>query len=122
MISIVYKMAKQYDETGFSAPLDRDSTCDELVNFLKPVIESSTGKSYGKLECTLYTKQEIYGTNYKIKVAASEKEYLHLHVYKPPNRPAQLNLLETDRFIDDPINVPFDLRNIRWKNGFLGAK
>ncbi|CAG9314530.1 unnamed protein product [Blepharisma stoltei] len=106
-------MSKQYDETGFSAPIGPDSTCSELVGFLKPVIEESVGKSYRWMKCAEYRKQDIYGTNYKIKVRTADDEYMHLHVYKPPNRPAQLNYLERNRTREESLGLPFDLTSIR---------
>jgi len=104
-------MAKPFDETGFSEEHRNDEVCNQLTRFLRPAVEAHCGTKFEFFKCARYVKQDIYGTNYKIKVATGNN-FLHLHAYKPPNRPAQLNLVENNRTSADPLNEPFPLSGL----------
>lgn len=104
-------MAKLYNETGFSAPRGSDQVCQSILQFVKPFVEDYSGKTYKEFDCEQYMEKPNYGRNYKIKVKA-DQEYLHLHVYKPPNGSPQVNYVERGRRAEDDLALPFDIRNI----------
>lgn len=104
-------MAKPYNETGFSPKKPRDQECQNILNFVKPLVEIETGQSFMKFLCAEYMEKPTYGKNYKIKVDAGES-YLHLHLYTPPQGSAQVNLIETGRKLEDDLSLPFDLSKL----------
>jgi len=104
-------MAKPYNETGFSGRKPSDSVCQNLLNYVKPLVEIETGQSFKNFSCAEYMDKLTYGTNYKIKVA-TDKSYLHLHLYTTPQGVPQINFIESNRQKEDDLAVPFDLRNI----------
>ena len=104
-------MARPYNETGFSQAKPRDQTCDNLVNFVKPLVELESGHPYKQFSCVHYMEKPTYGTNYKVKVE-TDRDYLHLHLYTPPVGEAQVNLIERGRRYEDDLAIPFDLRSI----------
>lgn len=104
-------MAKPYNETGFSAKKPSDSVCENLLNYVKPLVEIETGESFRNFSCSEYMEKPTYGKNYKIKVA-TDKSYLHLHLYTTPQGLPQINFIESNRQKDDDLAVPFDLRKI----------
>ena len=41
----------------------------------------------------------------------NQEKCMHLHIYKPPSdRPAQLNFLELEKGLEDPLNDVYNTR------------
>jgi hypothetical protein len=104
-------MAKLYNETGFSAKKPRDAVCDGILDFIRPAVEQYSGQAYSSFDCVEYMEKPSYGTNYKIKVQ-TDKDFMHLHVFRPRQGLPQVNFIERGRRQADDLAVPFDLRNI----------
>jgi hypothetical protein len=104
-------MAKLYNETGFSAKKPRDAVCDGILEFVKPMVEIYSGKSFNRFSCEHYMEKPGYGTNFKIK-AKTDEDFMHLHMFKPKNGSPQVNFIERGRREEDDLALPFDMRNI----------
>ena len=104
-------MAKLYNETGFSRKKPGDVVCEGILEFVKPVIEKYSGKTYEKFDCHHYMEKPNYGKNFKIKVKA-DSEYLHLHIYQSPLGIPRVNFIERGRREQDDLALPFDMRSI----------
>lgn len=108
-------MAKPYNETGFSRKMPKDQECQNILNYVKPLVEIETGQSFTKFLCAEYVEKPTYGKNYKIKVDTGDS-FLHLHLYTPPQGSPQVNLIETGRKYEDDISLPFDLSKLAPSN------
>ena len=77
-----------------------------LVNQVKPAIEAREEKEFHLFEPVSYICQDVYGTNYWIKVRYDDG-YTHIKIFKPRiGHPPFLRQYEKGKDIDDNL-APF---------------
>ncbi|EAL67198.1 cystatin A2 [Dictyostelium discoideum AX4] len=87
---------------GLGATHQADKTVEDIVNAVKPSIQSKLGTNISNLKVISYKTQLVNGTNYFVKVR-TENGYAHLRIYKPFSGAASLVSVQDGKAKDDEI-------------------
>ncbi|KFP16245.1 Leukocyte cysteine proteinase inhibitor 1, partial [Egretta garzetta] len=94
---------------GFSETRPATPEVQHIVDEVKQDFQERTNMTFSMFKAISYRSQVVSGTNYIIKVQASETEYFHLKVFQSlpqEDQGPKLVSFQTGKTKDDPL-IPF---------------
>ena len=91
---------------GFSPAIKATEEVKNMVNELKPAIESAAGKTYEQFSAILFRSQVVAGTNFRVKTAVSDDSFIHLFIFRPlphTGKSPFLTSIELGKTYNDPL-------------------
>lgn len=82
---------------GHSQDKPMDDEVTQMINSLRPQIESHMNRTFNQFEGQSYTTQVVAGTNYRVKIQVGENQFISVTIFKSlPCNGTELKILNAE--------------------------
>eukprot|EP00906_Rhabdomonas_costata_P026908 RCo038306 len=88
---------------GTGAAREATPEVQELVDEVRHEVQDTSGRTFSKFTAVSYATQIVAGTNYFVKVAVGDEEYIHLRVFRSLTGSVHLSAFALDKAASDEL-------------------